>query len=141
MISIIKSNDKQLKKEITNRLHIFNKENNEWLKTHSNTKYINFFAYDNKKLIGGAIGYVIYNWFYLDMLFVDSLFQRQGIGTMLMHHIEEFAKQNNLVGIRVETWDFQAKGFYEKNGYTLFGEINDCPPGTTEYFLKKRVLF
>lgn len=37
----------------------------------------------------------------------------------------------------METWDFQAKGFYEKNGYTVFAEIKDCPPGTICYFLKK----
>lgn len=43
----------------------------------------------------------------------------------------------NQTGIRMETWDFQARGFYEKNGYNVFGEIKDCPPGTICYFLKK----
>ena len=51
--------------------------------------------------------------------------------------IEEFAKKENLTGVRMETWDFQARGFYEKNGYTVFAEIKDCPPKTTCYFLKK----
>ena len=27
----------------------------------------------------------------------------------------------------------------EKNGYTVYGEIKDCPPGTIKYFLKKNV--
>ena len=34
----------------------------------------------------------------------------------------------------METWNFQARGFYEKNGYNVFGEIKDCPENL---FLKK----
>ena len=45
----------------------------------------------------------------------------------------------HLTGIRMETWDFQAKGFYEKNGYSVFAEIKDCPPGTIDYYLKKEL--
>ena len=61
----------------------------------------------------------------------------QDIWTNLLMQIEEFAKKENLTGVRMETWDFQARGFYEKNGYTVFAEIKDCPPKTTCYFLKK----
>ena len=35
------------------------------------------------------------------------------------------------------TWDFQAKEFYEKLGYEVFGKIKDCPPDTIHYDLKK----
>ena len=37
----------------------------------------------------------------------------------------------------METWDFQARGFYEKNGYIVFAEIKNCPPRTIDYYLKK----
>lgn len=37
----------------------------------------------------------------------------------------------------METWNFQARGFYEKNGYVVFAEIKNCPPGTVDYYLKK----
>ena len=46
-------------------------------------------------------------------------------------------KENLLVGIRMGTWNFQAKLFYEKLGYKVFGEIKDCPPNTIHYDLKK----
>jgi hypothetical protein len=39
----------------------------------------------------------------------------------------------------VETWDFQALDFYKINGYEVFGKIEDCPPGTIEYHLKKLI--
>lgn len=97
----------------------------------------NFLAFDGGNLIGGAIGYIQYNWYFLDLLYIDEEYRGQDIGTNLLKQIEEFAKTKKLTGIRMETWDFQARGFYEKNGYTVFAEIKDCPPETTCYFLKK----
>lgn len=32
---------------------------------------------------------------------------------------EKFAIKEKLTGVRMETWNFQAKGFYEKNGYKV----------------------
>ena len=36
------------------------------------------------------------------------------------------------------TTDWQAKPFYEKHGYRVFGEIDDYPLGHTCYFLVKK---
>ena len=54
-----------------------------------------------------------------------------------MIEVENLAKKLNMNGIRVETWDFQAKGFYEKQGFEVFAELKDCPPKTIEYQLCK----
>ena len=123
-----------------------NIEKCQWLKNNissdiniKNTKDSNFLAFDNDKLIGGAIGYIEYNWYFLDLLYIDEDYRRQSIGTKLIKAIEEFAIKENLTGIRMETWDFQARGFYEKNGYNVFAKIKDCPPGTIDYFLKKEL--
>lgn len=93
--------------------------------------------FDDNKLVGGAIGVIKYNWYFLDLLYVDENYRGQDIGTNLIKQIESFAKKENLTGVRMETWNFQARGFYEKMGYTVYGEIKNCPPGTIEYFLKK----
>lgn len=71
------------------------------------------------------------------MLFVNEEYRKEGIGTFLIKKIEEYAKENNIIGIRVGTFDFQAKRFYEKLGYKLFGQIEDCPPFTIHYDFKK----
>ncbi len=55
-----------------------------------------------------------------------------------MKQVEDYVKETKLIGIRLETWDFQAKGFYEKLGYNMYASIEDCPPGTINYFFKKR---
>lgn len=58
---------------------------------------------------------------------------------MLIKKIEEYATENKAIGVRMETWNFQARGFYEKMGYQVYATFEDCPPGTTDYFLRKKL--
>jgi hypothetical protein len=37
----------------------------------------------------------------------------------------------------LDTFEFQARGFYERLGYRCFGELNDYPTGFARYFMKK----
>jgi hypothetical protein len=39
----------------------------------------------------------------------------------------------------LDTFSFQAPGFYEKNGYVVFGELSEYSPGHKRYFLRKRL--
>lgn len=144
MITIKNENDIKFKKIINTRLRKNNMEKCSWFKDNisediniSSAKNNNFLAFDNDKLIGGAIGFVEYNWYFLDLLYIDEEYRNRNIGTNLIKEIEKFALKEHLTGVRMETWNFQAKGFYEKNGYSVFGEIKDCPPGTIDYHLKK----
>lgn len=144
MITIKNENDIKFKKIIDTRLRKNNIEKCSWFKDNisediniSSVKNNNFLAFDNDKLIGGAIGFVEYNWYFLDLLYIDEEYRNRNIGTNLIKEIEKFALKEHLTGVRMGTWNFQAKGFYEKNGYSVFGEIKNCPPGTIDYHLKK----
>lgn len=146
MITIKNDNNKLMKDIVHSNLRKNNIEKCQWLKdnissdiTVSNTIDSNFLAFDNDKLIGGAIGYIEYNWYFLDLLYIEENYRGQNIGTKLIKAIEEFAIKENLTGVRMETWNFQARGFYEKNGYKVFAQIENCPPGTIDYFLKKEL--
>lgn len=121
MIKIKADNDKKLKKEIDIRLTKFNREKCKWLKIKSDTitdeyqeKEFNFLVYDDNKLIGGAIGFIKYDWYFLDMLYIDEEYRKRNIGTSLINELENFALKEKLTGIRTDTWDFQAKEFYKK---------------------------
>lgn len=110
MITIKNDNNKQMKDIVHSNLRKNNIEKCQWLKdnissdiTVSNTIDSNFLAFDNDKLIGGAIGYIEYNWYFLDLLYIDEDYRRQSIGTKLIKAIEEFAIKENLTGIRMET--------------------------------------
>ena len=39
--------------------------------------------------------------------------------------------------IHLDTFDFQAKEFYEKQGYIVFGILENCPEKHYRYYLKK----
>lgn len=142
---IIKEDNDIKKKEIIHRdLRKSNIDKCEWIRNNETIdinipieEEKNFLAFDGNKLIGGAIGNINYNWYFLDLLYVNENYRGKDIGTTLINKIEETAKELELTGIRMETWDFQALGFYEKMGYKIFGEIKDCPPGTICYFLEK----
>lgn len=145
MIVIKNDNNEELKKQIDNKLANFNREHCQYFKNMANSKtdeYLekeyNFLVYDDNKLIGGAIGFIKYKWYFLDLLYVNEEYRGQNIGTQLINEIEKLAKSKNLIGIRMETWDFQARQFYEKNGYEVYATFEDCPPGTVDNFLRKR---
>lgn len=147
MITVKNDNNIEMKNIIHTKLRKNNLNKCKWLNdnvpadiTISDIKNSNFLAFDDDKLVGGAIGFVQYNWYFLDLLYIDEEYRGQDIGTFLLKQIEIFAKKENLTGVRMETWNFQARGFYEKNGYAVWAEIKDCPPGTIDYYLKKEIL-
>ncbi len=146
MIVIKKKNDNEFKNIIHTKLRKNNIEKCKWLKDNvsedinvSSIENSNFLVFDDNLLVGGAIGFIEYNWYFLDLLYVDEEYRKRNIGTNLIKEIEKLAREKHLTGIRMETWDFQAKGFYEKNGYSVFAEIKNCPPGTIDYYLKKEL--
>ena len=46
------------------------------------------------------------------------------------------AKKEGCTIIQLDTFDWQAKGFY-KNGYSVFGELKNCPKGHSRYYMSK----
>lgn len=143
MIDINSNNDELFYKLISSNLHIYNRSKCEWIRENTEvkpsiSKYYNFGVYEDNQLIGGAVGIIKFGWYFLEGLWVDERYRRKNIGSMLIERIEECAKSNNTLGVRLETWNFQAREFYEKKGYTVYATFEDCPPGTIDYFLKKR---
>lgn len=90
--------------------------------------------------VGGAVGYGAFDWVYVELLYVPAELRGQGHGTRLMQAVEDFARARDLIGIRLDTFDFQARPFYEKLGFSVFGIIDDHPRGGgRRFFMSKRV--
>lgn len=144
-MKILINNDEKLEHQIVLELHEFNKKHCDYIKENSTgleTKYekYNFIAYDNHNLvIGGGLGIIQYDWYFLEDIWIEENYRSLGIGSKIIKEIEALARKQNLVGIHVETWSFQAKGFYEKNGYEVFAELPNSPRGVTTYYLKKEL--
>jgi hypothetical protein len=54
-----------------------------------------------------------------------------------MRMAEEEAVRRGCVTAWLDTYDFQARGFYERLGYELFGTIEGHAPVYPRYFLRK----
>jgi GNAT superfamily N-acetyltransferase len=59
------------------------------------------------------------------------------LGSALLDAIENEARKHNVHLIHLDTFDFQAKEFYEKKGYEVFGVLEDCPAKHCRYYLKR----
>jgi ribosomal protein S18 acetylase RimI-like enzyme len=77
--------------------------------------------------------------FYIDILWVDESYRGQGIGKALYYQVENEAKKLGATLIHLETLDFQAKDFYIKLGFEIYGVLNELPPGHIKYSLNKKL--
>jgi len=89
--------------------------------------------------VGGLVARWYYGWMFVELLFVPETWRGQDFGTKLMAEAERYARDQGFTGIWLDTFGFQARGFYEKLGYTVFGELPDYPAGHSRYFLNKRL--
>ena len=90
-------------------------------------------------VVGGLYGKISYGWMFIELLSIPDSLRTQGAGTRLMHAAEELARQRACVGIWLDTFSFQAPGFYRKLGFSEFGHITDYPPGHQRHFFEKRL--
>jgi GNAT superfamily N-acetyltransferase len=93
---------------------------------------------DTGRTIGGLWGASRYEWLFVDMLFIPESLRGQGLGTSLLRQAEAIARTRGCTGVWLDTFDFQALGFYQKLGYTLFGQLKDHPRGISQYWLQHR---
>ena len=70
-------------------------------------------------------------------LFVDENYRHKGLGSLLLNKVEAESKALGARLIHLDTFDFQAKDFYLKYGYEIFGVLEECPPGYKRYYMRK----
>ena len=88
---------------------------------------------------GGLLGRTWLGWLYVELLYVPDGLRGIGVGRDLMGRAEAEARGRGCIGIWLNTFSFQARGFYEKLGFTLIGRIEDYPVGHQRFFLQKRL--
>ena len=89
--------------------------------------------------VGGLWAVSLFRWMHVEMLLVPEPMRGQGIGSALMAMAETEAQNRGCLGMHVDTFSFQAGPFYEKIGYSLFGVLDDCPPGHRRLYFQKRL--
>ena len=95
---------------------------------------------ENNIIAGCYAKMYCWNVIYIDILWVDERYRKHGLGSKLLEEIERIAVEQKCSLIHLDTFDFQAKDFYLKHGYEVFGVLEDCPKDHCRYFLKKLIL-
>lgn len=67
--------------------------------------------------LAGLSGSTLGHWLRIDFLWVDPTLRGQDIGTQLIQQAEEEARRRGCRFAQVDTFSFQARPFYERNGY------------------------
>ena len=63
----------------------------------------------------------------------------QGYGRKLLREAEQLAQSLGCKHAKLDIFDFEARGFYEKEGYRLYGALEGFPQGHTHYRMKKEL--
>jgi GNAT superfamily N-acetyltransferase len=92
---------------------------------------------DQGQVIGGLWGRTAYDWLFVELLFVPEALRGQGVGTELMRRAEAEAVARGCHSAWLDTFEFQARGFYERLGYRCFAELPDYPAGSSRYFMTR----
>lgn len=88
-------------------------------------------------VVGGLWGRTAFEWLFVELLLVPESLRGRGLGTALMQRAESGAIARGCHSAWLDTFEFQARGFYERRGYECFGELQHYPPGFARYFMRK----
>lgn len=88
-------------------------------------------------LIAGILANAYWDGLEIDILWVDKSHRGTGLGAELLGKAEQYGKEQGAVISFLKT--VEAKGFYEKYGYQVFGVLEDRPIGSFLYHMKKRL--
>lgn len=122
--------------EIETRLEEFDEE----YITYKMNGFIRIGMEDNGRLIAGLDACVTaFRILYVSTVFVDEEYRRKGVGEKLIREMEKRAAAMGVNTIRLDTFDWQGKEFYEALGYQSAGHYDNAEDGYSEYFFLKRI--
>ena len=92
-----------------------------------------------KRLLGGLILQSYWRESYIELLWLSAGARDSGFGRRLIQEAERHARRRGSRLIHLNTYSFQAPGFYEKQGYRRFGGMSGSPRGESRHFYVKRL--
>jgi GNAT superfamily N-acetyltransferase len=123
-IEITQNPDRESLKILSQGIQSFNQEHlPDEIVFEPDTNFVALSRDEQGQLNGGIRAKAFWNYCFIGLLWLDESTRGQGIGRELMDATHAYAKELGFEYMRTETLSFQAKPFYEKMGYTVFGEL------------------
>lgn len=99
-----------------------------------------FLKDDTGNIIGGIEAHYFAKWIHIEYLWIEEQYRGKDYGTKLIAETEKKGIELGCNMITVGTFSFQAPEFYLKNGFEVFGKLDDNPEeGMTRFYYKKRL--
>lgn len=99
---------------------------------------LSWVASDEQNKVAAALaGEIVWDWVFVDELWVAPEHRGHGLGSKLLRAAEEFAKEQTLQGVWLWTQSWEAEGFYPKLGYSEFTRFENFPKGHTRIGYRK----
>ena len=132
---ILENTESQKAQEIGDLIRSYNRSKRE----KAESEPLNLYVEDDKgELMAGLVAETFGNWLEIEYLFVKEEFRGQGIGSQLLQQAESEAKKKNCRYAFVNTYQFQAPTFYQKQGYEEVFTLTDYPyTGQRHYYQKE----
>ncbi|ROU02743.1 GNAT family N-acetyltransferase [Histidinibacterium lentulum] len=93
--------------------------------------------HEDGQVVAGFAGYRLYGWLFVRFLAVAPSHRGLGLGSRLLSEAEDKARAEGMLGIFIDTYGFQAPGFYERHGYRTFGRLGHPDPARVRSYLAK----
>jgi N-acetylglutamate synthase-like GNAT family acetyltransferase len=104
---------------------------------HEKPTHFSIFAKDDTQIIAGALIFEHSDALYIDVLWCNEKYRKQGVGTKIVTMIGDVAKNKGLPKIFVDTYAFQAQDFYKKHGFYCIGIVPEYKLGHDRIFMRK----
>lgn len=92
---------------------------------------------NSEKVIGGLVASSRWGGFHVEMLALPASLRGRGFGSEMLRAAEKEARSRGCYHMLLDTQAFQAKQFYERHGFVVFGQIDGPEPYYPRYFMQK----
>ncbi|MEJ6829305.1 MAG: GNAT family N-acetyltransferase [Akkermansiaceae bacterium] len=94
---------------------------------------------ESGEIIAGLTAKTYWNYLDIAYLWVAEPYRKQGKAPPILKAAENEALRRDCHYAILDTYSFQALGFYKKIGYSEFGELDHFSGTNTRHYLRKRL--
>ncbi|CDL82273.1 GNAT family N-acetyltransferase [Xenorhabdus sp. 42] len=96
------------------------------------------FTDESNQIVAGLVSRTWWGSLEIQYLWVSEQYRKKGLGKQLMLQAEKEALSRSCHMAYVDTFSFQARGFYEKLGYKVYGQLEGYAHHHTRFYLAKQ---
>ena len=89
------------------------------------------------RALGGLLGHTKWRWCYVAKFWLPAELRGAGYGSRVLAAAEAEAWARGCLGVTLDTFEYQALPFYQRQGYELIGTLEGYPPGYRQHYVRK----